>query len=104
MCEEVAYRDSACLTVLFTETAADTSYFTDTHECFSLFVGVTLNESLLLIRYQLDQVFRTGRNTFAAGLAGFFVYDRDSVHDVDRIERAGSYTGAIAKAAEGAAF
>ena len=104
VCEEVAYRDSACLTVLFTETAADTSYLAYIHQCFTFFIRITLNERLLLVRNQFDQMFRTGSYTFAAGLAGFFVYDCNTVHDVDRVKGAGSHAGAITEAPVCTAF
>ena len=104
MCKEVVYRDCSCLTVSFTEAAADTSHLAYVHQCFSFFVGITLNECLLFIWDQFDQMLRTGSDAFAACLAGFFVYDGNAVHDVDRIKGAGFHAGAVSEAAVCAAF
>ena len=92
MCEEITYSNSSGLAVLFAEAAADTSYLAYVHQRFSFFVRITLNESLLFVWNQLDQMFRADSYAFAAGLAGFFVYNRDAVYEMYRVKRTGIYT------------
>ena len=104
VCKKVIYSDSTGFTVPFTEPASDTSHLTYIHQGFSLFVRIALNECLLLVRNQFDQMFRTGSYTFAASLAGFFVYDGNTVHDVDRVKGAGGHAGAITEAPVCTAF
>ena len=68
MCQEILDCDRSRPAVFLAEPAPDTSRLAYIHERPSLFIGIALDKCPLLIRDQLDQMLRTGGDTFPACL------------------------------------
>ena len=63
---------------------------------FPLSFELHCTKRLLVIRNQLDQLLRAGRDTFSAGLALFLIHHRNPFHDVDCVKGTRLHAGAVA--------
>ena len=86
---EIGHCDGASLTVLFTFLTADAADITAAGDYFTFVFGAAVYECCLVVRHQLDQVFRTFRDTFTTGFTCLFVYDSHPVYDMYGIKGAG---------------
>ena len=104
MSTEICYGNSAVRTGFLTFFAADTSHLTGRSNSFSFIMRTAAHKGGLGIGNQLDQMIRTFGNTFAAGLALFFISNSHTVDNVDGITGTGLYAASESHTAIGTAF
>ena len=91
--------NSIIWTVLLTEMTANTTYGAGFHNVFAFILGTALYQMLCFIWYQLNQVLRTGCNTFSTCLTYFLIHLCNTIYNMDCIKRTCLYTVSKAKAA-----
>lgn len=96
VCTEIGNCDRLGRTILLTFFTADTAKLAGNCNCLTFCVGAAGYTCLFVIWYQLDQVTRTFGNTFATGFTCFLIYDRNTIHYMDRIKWTCLYTASEA--------
>ena len=102
--ERAVHLDCLILTLLDAETAADTAGAAGFLDSRAFVRAGAAYRVLRFVRDDLDQMLRADSHAFAAGFTFPSVDPGYTVYDVNRVERAGLYTGAEAQAAVGAAL
>ena len=99
MCDIILYRDRTGFTLLLAELAGQTSGLADLFDGGTAVMAGTAHRVGGRFRDELDEVTRTGGDTFAAGFAFAAVYMGDTLIDGDCAKRTGRSAGAKANAA-----
>ena len=86
MSTEIIHLDRLTRTSLLAFFTSDTPYFTVGSHSLALRIGTAMYKHLLRIWNQLNQMFRTFRNTFTTGFACLFIYDSDSIYNMNGIK------------------
>ena len=89
MCDVVLYGDGTGLALLFTELAGQTSGLADLFDSSTTVMAGTAHGIGGRFRNELNEVTRTGGDTFAAGLAFAAVYTGNSLIYGDSAKRTG---------------
>ena len=104
VCTEIGNCDCLGRTVLLTFFTANTTKLAGSCNCLTFCVGAAGYTYLFVIWYQFDQVTRTFGNTFAAGFTCLLIYNRNTIHYMDRIKRTCLYTASEAHTSECTVF
>ena len=104
MRQEILDGYGACPAVFLADPAPDTSCLAYIHKRFSFFIGIALDKCPLLIRDQLDQMLRTGGNTFPTRLTRLSVHDSDPVRYMDRVKWTCLHRGTVSETSVRAAI
>ena len=93
MCDVVLYGDGTGLALLFTELAGQTSGLADLFDSSTTVMAGTAHGIGGRFRNELNEVTRTGSDTFTAGLAFAAVYTGNSLIYGDSAKRTGRGAG-----------